>query len=84
MILPKHIRQYRDSSNKQKRNRIYEDHLSTKTEQLLNYQNELNELGSRTNKNKKRYDRLTTNIYYLENSCASLERRIRKNLRYIF
>ena len=84
MKLPKHIRQYRDSFHKKNRNEIYEKSLSKKTEKLLNYQKQLEELGSRNNRNKKEYDRLTTNIYYLENSCANLEQRIEKNLQCIF
>ena len=84
MKLPKHVRQYRDSFHKKKRNQIYEKKLSVKNEKLLSFQKKLKELGSRNKKNKQEYDRLTTNIYYLENSCANLEMRIEKNLQCIF
>ena len=84
MKLPKHIRQYRDSLNKQQRNRIYEKKLSRNTTKLISCQKNLKELGCRTRKNKQIYDRLTTNIYYLKHSCANLETRIEKNLQYIF
>jgi hypothetical protein len=84
MKLPKHIRQQRDSINKQQRNKIYEKKLSINTTKLISCQERLKELKCRTKKNKTVYDKLTANIYYLEHSCANFQTRIEKNLQYIF